>query len=274
VCEEQQADWTQTFPQVGGTPPPGESIIDQCPGGLTGYEFTAASGQTFTSDDFGNFKSAPVALVSHGCAASGLDVTVKNTGNLSGTFEIDGVSQVLAPGASFTVNVAVAEGSSVDVSVLLDGLAVAGSPFTFLRDCEQGGAAAVDNCSLRGADLALTNSGVSPTTLTVFKNGVVIDVVVLAGGSAVFKTYPLAEDEIAVFRVTAPGFDSGDLVINHNCVGVSSVPVITTYVPPSPQLASTGSPDTAPLALTGGLFMGTGLLALVVSRRRRNTRLA
>src|SRR5262249_55342069 len=85
-CEEQQQGWVQTTPHMGGSPPPGESLTDQCPGDAKwGYEFTVASGDTLTGDDFGNFQSAPLAQVTHACALDGLDVTVKNIRTLAGT---------------------------------------------------------------------------------------------------------------------------------------------------------------------------------------------
>jgi hypothetical protein len=172
--------------------------------------------------------------------------------------------------------VSVAEGASVQVTVLLDGVDVAGSPFTFLRDCEQPGAQAVNNCTARGVDLVLTNSGASSTTFEVTKNGVVIDHVVVGANSTVVVSYPLTEDEVAVFRATAPGFDSGDLSIVHDCVQVSAPPIVTRALPPSPspgptpsQLAFTGGPFTVPLAITGGMFLGTGVLAVLASRRQK-----
>ncbi len=206
----------------------------------------------------------PAALVSHVCAASGLDVTVKNVGDGSGSFSINGVAQVLAPGESFTRNVAVAEGASVQVTVLLDGSPVAGSPFTFVRDCEHPGARVASNCTTRGADLTLTNTGDSTTTLTVTKGGLVLDTVVVGAGRAVFRSYPLAEDEFAVFRVTAPTFDSGSLIVIQNCVQVGAVVIVS----PGRPLAVTGA-STEPLAITGGLFVATGTLAVLGARRRR-----
>jgi hypothetical protein len=218
----------------------------------------------------------PAAQVSHVCAATGLDVTVKNVGDDVGTFSINGVSQVLQPGQSFTQNVAVAENASVQVTVLLDGGDVPGSPFTFLRDCEQPEARVADNCTLRGVDVFLSNAGVEPTTFTVTKNGVVIDTVVVGPGVTVVRSYALAEDEVATFRVTAPAFDSGDLAVTHDCIHVSAVPIVTVSSPSQPsqpvttsQLAFTGDPFSVPLALVGGLFVMTGALAVIASRKHR-----
>jgi hypothetical protein len=221
----------------------------------------AVAGSPFT---FLRDCAQPEASVTHECADSGLDVTVTNTGDESGAFSMDGTSQSLAPGQHFTKNVAVAEGATVQVTVLMNGAPVPGSPFSFLRDCEQPGASATNNCTDNGTDLALSNSGESPATLTVTKNGAPIDTVTVPGGGAVFRSYPLAEDEIAIFRVTGPGFDSGALIVTHDCVQVRGTIIVT----PGPPLAVTGR-YTEPLAITGGLFICTGVLALLGSKRRR-----
>jgi uncharacterized protein (DUF983 family) len=255
--------FTQNVPVAGGASVQVTVLLDNVD--------VAGSPFTFLRDC-----QQPGASVSHQCAASGLDVTVTNTGDDTGLFSINGIEQSLAPGAHFTQNVAVAEGDSVQVTVLLDGSDVAGSPFTFLRDCEQPGAQAANNCTAGGIDLVLTNSGASPTTFEVTKNGVVIDHVVVGANSTVVVSYPLTEDEVAVFRVTGPGFDSGDLSVIHDCVQVSAPPIVTRALPPSPspapvpsQLAFTGGPFTVPLAITGGMFLGTGVLAVLASRRKK-----
>ena len=222
----------------------------------------AGSPFTFTRDC-----EHAAGVVSHACAASGLDVTVTNSGDDSGVFSIDGTSESLAPGEAFTRNVAVAEGASVQVTVLVDGVPVAGSPFTFTRDCEAPGAQATNNCTARGADLVLTNSGPSPAALVIDENGVPVDVVDLPGGSTVVRSFGLSEDEVAVFRVTGAGFDSGDLVVVHDCAQVGSTPTVQVVSPPS-RLAFTGAAN-GPLALTGGLFLGIGTLAALGGRRRR-----
>ena len=214
----------------------------------------------------------PAAVVSHECAASGLDVTVENVGDGAGVFSINGSSQTVAAGGSFTVNVAVAEGASVQVTVLLDGSPVAGSPFTFFRECEAPEAFAASNCTVDGADVTLINFGGSPTTLEVTKNDVKIDSVVVAADDAVVRSYPLGEDEVAVFRVTGTNFDSGDLEVVHDCVEVSAPPIIirppSSPASPPPSLAYTGASSLL-LALNGGILVLVGLLALVGSRGRR-----
>ena len=103
----------------------------------------------------------PAAVVSHACAASGLDVTVTNSGDGSGVFSIDGTSESLAPGESFTENVAVAEGASVQVTVLVDGAPVAGSPFTFTRDCEHPAAVVSHACAASGLDVTVNERRVT-----------------------------------------------------------------------------------------------------------------
>jgi hypothetical protein len=162
--------------------------------------------------------------------------------------------------------VAVAEGASVQVTVLMDGSPVPGSPFTFLRDCVNASAKAVSNCDERGADIVLVNSGQLSATLQVTKNGTLIDTVVVPAGDAVFRLYPLDEDEIALFRVTGPDFDSGSLIVTQDCAQVSAPPIVTV-APPS-RLALTGG-LTEPLALTGALFVGVGTGALLASMKRK-----
>jgi hypothetical protein len=214
----------------------------------------------------------PAAVVSHECAVSGLDVTVENVGDDAGLFSINGSSQTVPAGGSLTVNVAVAEGASVQVTVLMDGSPVPGSPFTFTRDCEEPAAFAASNCTVDGADVTLVNLGESSTTLDITKNGVGIDSAVVPAGASVVRSYALGEDEVAVFRVTGVDFDSGDLEVVHDCVQVGAPPVITREVAPPPasppgQLAFTGA-STIPLALTGVTLLISGVLAVVAGRRR------
>ena len=208
----------------------------------------------------------PAALVSHACATSGLDVSVQNVGNGAGTFSIDGVSQVLAPGQVLSRNVPVAEGASVEVAVLLDGQPVAGSPFTFVRDCEHPGATAMNNCNERGADVVISNAGDAPATLEISKDGVPIDVVVVPGSDVVSRFYPLAEDELATFRVTGDGFDSGPLIVNHDCAQVSAPPTVVVS-PPATGLPVTGA-TTTPVAVTGALLLAVGMLAMLGAGRK------
>ncbi len=217
----------------------------------------------------------PGASVAHVCADTGLDVKVTNTGDDSATFSINGTSQLVLPGNTFTVNVAVAEGAIVQVTVLMDNVDVPGSPFLFARDCEQPEAFAASNCTVDGADVTLTNLGDSPTVLDVAKNSVPIDSVVVPGNDSVVRSYLLGEDEVAVFRVTGPTFDSGDLEVIHDCVQVSAPPTVTREAPPSPPaspppgtLAFTGA-SSVPLGVIGGLLTLTGSLAVVGSRKRR-----
>jgi uncharacterized protein (DUF983 family) len=221
----------------------------------------------------------PAASVTHACAATGLDVKVTNTGDGAGTFSINGTSQVVQPGTSFTHNVSVAEGAVVQVTVLMDGVDVPGSPFLFTRDCEQPEAFAASNCTVDGADVTLTNLGASPTVLDVAKNSQPLDSVVVPGNDSVVRTYLLAEDEVAVFRVTGENFDSGDLEVVHDCVQVLAPPTVTREVP-SPPASSAPPPATVaftgassvPLAVIGGLLTLTGSLAILAGHRRRGRR--
>jgi hypothetical protein len=176
------------------------------------------------------------------------------------------------------VNVAVAENAAVQVTVLMNGSDVPGSPFAFTRDCEQPGARVADNCTVRGVDVFLSNTGSQPTTFTVLKNGNVIDTFVVNGGTTVVKSYPLNEDEVATMRVTATGFDSGNLFITHDCIHVSAPPIVTVETPITPtpvrpvassSLSFTGDPTSVPLALAGGLFAMTGTLAVLASGKSR-----
>ena len=63
VCETLQANWYQSFPKTGTTPPAGETLVTNCDAinagfGKFGYQFTVTSGAAFTGDDFGNYQNA------------------------------------------------------------------------------------------------------------------------------------------------------------------------------------------------------------------------
>jgi hypothetical protein len=182
----------------------------------------------------------------------------------------NGATRQLAPGESFTVNVAVDEGDSVQIPVTLDGIPVAGSPFTFTRDCEQPASSATHDCDTGGAVLTLSNVGPSPTVLSVTEDAALIDTVTVDGGTSIVRTYPQAEDQIATFRVTGPGgFDSGDLVVAFDCIqlGPSSETPVQGRVEAvvASRLAFTGG-STGTLAVPGAIMIMVGLLALVSSR--------
>jgi hypothetical protein len=86
----------------------------------------------------------------------------------------------------------------------------------------------------------------------------------------VVRNYPLAEDEVAVFRVTGATFDSGGLSVTHDCAQPSA-PILVrapTGPPPPAELAFTGA-DTGPLGLLGGLLALAGCAALLAGRRPR-----
>ena len=139
------AGTSPAFSQTVGPVAPGGSATVTVPfvEGETRTITVSAQGMTTKQFTFLRDCEHPAAVVSHECAASGLDVTVENVGDGAGVFSINGSSQTVAAGGSFTVNVAVAEGASVQVTVLLDGSPVAGSPFTFLRDCRASGGGGV-----------------------------------------------------------------------------------------------------------------------------------
>ena len=141
--------------------------------------------------------------------------------------------------------------------------------FTF--DCIHPGATITHTCD-EGVHVHFTNTGESPLDMTVTKGGTVIDTVTVPGNGSADRTYAMAEDETATYRVTGGGFDSGDTPFTHDCVQPSTT--TSTTVPDTVQgneivrgttLPRTGSSSTLPMSTLAGLLLMTGgvLLALV-----------
>ncbi|MEY2458458.1 MAG: hypothetical protein QOG30_288 [Acidimicrobiaceae bacterium] len=152
--------------------------------------------------------------------------------------------------------------NTVDDSVIYSG--------EFTANCVDAGATITHSCADGGVNVDFTNTGTESTQLTVTKGGVVIDTVTVAGGGTAHRTYPMAEDETATYRVTGGGFDSGDVPFTHDCVLAESTTTIPdtvqgTEVARAATLPRTGSGSTLPFTTLAGLLVMTGglLLALV-----------
>lgn len=86
-------------------------------------------------------------------------------------------------------------------------------------------ASIVASCVEGGALVTLSNTGGTATTFTVTKAGSAVESVEVGPGGSATRTYPMAEDETAVFRATAPGgFDTGPVSVTFDCLR-----------PPAPQ---------------------------------------
>jgi hypothetical protein len=140
--------------------------------------------------------------------------------------------------------------------------------FTF--NCLSEGHAAVTivhDCTAGGATFTFTNTGESPTTVTVTKNGSTIDTVEVPAGHTVTKTYAMNEDETATFRATGPGLDTGDQPMTFDCVSAQHE---TTTTPPTIQgeeLARTGTASTVALTTAAGLLLMVGGFFLAIANR-------
>ena len=131
-----------------------------------------------------------------------------------------------------------------------------------------------DPCVATGVAFDFTNVGGVDESVTVTRDGVVIDTFTLPAGTTdtdpVIRTFAMDEDSIAVYRATgAGGFDSGDLQIVRNCL--STTTTTTTTTPTTPTTVSvlgtrvTRPAATTPLARTGSdvrpwLALGIGLI--------------
>ncbi len=73
------------------------------------------------------------------------------------------------------------------------------------------------DCAAHGVVVTLTNGGEAAATFTVVENDELIDTVAVAGGATITKTYPLAEDQTATIKVTAPGMDDVVRTLTRNC---------------------------------------------------------
>jgi LPXTG-motif cell wall-anchored protein len=154
---------------------------------------------------------------------------------------------------------------------------------SFTMDCFKPGATVKNSCvEGGGAVLTFTNTGESLVQLEVKKNGAVIDTVSVATGATETRTYPMAEDETATFRVTGGGFDSGDQQVTHNCVEATTTtttPPTTTPPTTTPDtvegnqvvrgttLPRTGSASTTGLTTMAGLLLIVGGLMMALANR-------
>lgn len=143
--------------------------------------------------------------------------------------------------------------------------------FTF--DCVGPGATITHSCA-QGVVIEFANNGEAPTTLVVTKGGEVIDTVDLAGNGTATRTYPMAEDETATYRVTGTGYDSGEQTFTHDCVAAESTTTTTepdtvqgTEVVRSATLPRTGSSSTLPMSTVAGLLLMTGGVLLALANR-------
>jgi hypothetical protein len=257
----------------------------------------------------------PTATASLNCAhqgGPGVDVVISNPDDddtalvdvyKNGTVVNTSPLSVAPLGTTnFTVPFGVNETATVSVNDTVGGTLHPGNEVfssAFTADCVHPGATISHSCAAGGVNVEFTNTGAASTQMTVTKAGVAIETVTVPGNGTAHRTYPMAEDETATYRVTGAGFDSGNMVITHDCVLAESTTTTSTTVPsttvPSttvpttlaPEtsvpdtvqaadvvrgetLARTGSNSTMSLsALAGMLLLAGGLLLALANRPRR-----
>jgi hypothetical protein len=188
----------------------------------------------------------PTAAATKNCSAGGVDIDLTNS--KPGTAHFTVVVGTKSTNYDVTSTTAkhftepVAEGATVVITITEATAGVLIDHQSFTMDCFKPGAKIENSCSEGGVLVTLTNTGSVPADLKVTKNGSVIDTVTVGVGKTVFRTYPMAEDETATFRVTGTNFDSGNQQITHHCIEAAT----TTSVPPTTAPPTTASPTTPP----------------------------
>lgn len=163
----------------------------------------------------------PLASFEAKCASGGAVATLENDGESAASFEIlvDGtVVKALSVngGATVTEAVTLPEGKKAVVTAKEAGTQLAS--LDIVPDCFKPAVATAMACASGGAAFTFSNpAGQAAVSLTVKKEGDTIDTVVVDPDKSVVKTYAMAEDATASFRVTGPDFDSGAKPFTLDC---------------------------------------------------------
>ena len=137
-----------------------------------------------------------VKSISLECAEGGVVVVLGNDGENDAEATVNGETVTIPAGGTKKVIVPVAENSTYDFDVVVDGDV---TEVKGLRDCEQPGIASVTlECAEGGVVVSLTNTGESDTDVTV--NGAIVSVP--ANGS---KSVVVAVEENAAYDFTVQG---------------------------------------------------------------------
>ena len=136
----------------------------------------------------------PSAELKNECAtkngATGIEITLSNTGGTAATFTVEGVAGTtnVAAGATATVFVPVAEDAAYSIDVTVGGQPVEGSPIAGTRDClspnpsaELKSECATNQAGAPGIEIKLINTGTQAVAFTVETLGGTFNVP--AGGS-------------------------------------------------------------------------------------------
>jgi hypothetical protein len=228
---------------------------------------------TFVDDDFTANCTNPAATAVRDCTDGGVHVHLTNTdaempvtfdvtvgsGNSSTSIHTTATGtttqHTVAPGGTEDFVIPVSPGDTIHLTISAGGPSYVDTGFT--NDCFKPLASIENVCSAdgNGAKITFSNDGEEPVDMTVTKNGTVIDTVTVGAGETTSRTYAMAEDETAVFRITAPAFDTTDQTLTHDCTQVQGVTVTTVS---GTELARTGAGDTKPLASLAGLLLMAG----------------
>jgi hypothetical protein len=211
--------------------------------------------------------TSPAAAIAQTCADGGAVVSLSNeAGELPTSFDVfkNGAKiDTVAVGAGATVDKSYAMGedeTSVFRATTADGFDSGAISLT--HNCTTPGAAIIQSCDAGGAVFTLTNGGLSADSFDVMKNGTKVETVAVAGNSSVTKAYAMTEDEQAIYRaVTGDGFDSGDVVLKHDCAPPTEVLGVQFQAP----LARTGL-DSIPMALRAMALLGLGYVLVRLRR--------
>lgn len=152
------------------------------------------------------------------CAATGVEVTLTNTGDDSGEYvvtnngtPVPGLTGTLGAGDSITLTVPVAEGAAYDITATVDGESI-GSGVGGTRECTNPQFTGVQVCATGGVTVTLNNTGSLPAvvTLTGAPGAVTPNPVTVPAGGTATVSVTQAEDS-AGFTLT--GTSSGNSAI-------------------------------------------------------------
>jgi LPXTG-motif cell wall-anchored protein len=203
---EDEATFNITINGVGQTPvvvPAGGSQSYLIPVAEDAtVDFSISSGalsQTF--DDYKRDCQKPGASLTFSCAAGGVVVNLSNSGTETATITVNGTPHVVAPGATPSFTIAVAEGAGYSITATSNGQTLASTSGT--RDCEELSGSVEFDCAEGGVVISVTNTGEISTSISI-NGGAPI---AIAPGNTYDATIPVAEGAAYSVTVTGDGFE-------------------------------------------------------------------
>jgi hypothetical protein len=170
----------------------------------------------------------PGVAVAAECVAEGGVVTLQLSNTAAAGAAEPVVFSVTDPRGGEPQVVAVAAGATEPVSfggfgdgeytfdVVADGTPL--PPVVVPVDCEQPSVPnAGHDCVVEGYTIRITNTGGTPSTIDVLKNGTIVETVEVPGGGEITVVVPFAEDETATVTVLHEGVVLHEAETTHDC---------------------------------------------------------